>query len=149
MARALALRFEQGARPLLGAGRAALEGAAEAGAVVTPADQLALHRRLRAPIDFRKAARERASVIAAIGFGLDRERFDGGEPVRHLGLRQQVAPAEFDPIEAELGRGDVEQPLTKEVGFVAPRSAVGSRWRLVVHRQRDVDADMWGAIAAF
>ena len=142
------MRFEHEARALLGAGRAALEVAADAGAVVTPADQLALHRRLRAPIDFRKAARERASVIAAIGFGLDRERFDGGEPVRHLGLRQQVAPAELDPIEAELGRGDVEQPLTKEVGFVAPRPAVGSRWRLVGHHQRDVDADMGDAIGA-
>src|SRR5262249_27783217 len=65
--RDLAVGSEHEARALLGTGCAALEVAADGGAAVAPIDQLALHRRLRAPIDFRTAARERDPIVHAIG----------------------------------------------------------------------------------
>ena len=134
---AIALHYE--ARALLRSGGAAFEVAADGGAAVAPVDQLALHRRFGRPIDLIEAARERHGVVAAVGLGSEVERLDGGEPVRHLGFRDQVAAAELDAIEAELARGDVEQPLAEEIGFIAPRPAIGSRRRLVGHHQGDVD----------
>src|SRR4029453_19596029 len=109
----LAVGFEHQARVLAWAGRAALKIAADRRAAVTAIDQLALHGRLRRPIDFLQAAREGHCVIAAIGFALNPERFDGSEPVRHFGFGYEIAPAELDRIEAELGRRNVAQPLAR------------------------------------
>ena len=63
-----------------------------------------------------------------------------GERIRHLGFRDQIAPAELDAIDAELGGRDVEQPLAKEIGLVAAGPAIGAGRRLVGHQQRHVDA---------
>src|SRR5262249_57726902 len=47
---------------------------------------------------------------------------------------------------ADLGGAEAEPPVAKEVVLLAPRPAIGTRWRLVGHHQRDVDADMGNAI---
>ena len=144
--RDLAVGFEHEARALLRAGRAAFEVAADRGAAITAVDQLALDRRLCAPIDLVEAARQRHPVVAAVGFRSDVERRDGGEPVGHLGFGDEIAPAERNAIEAELGGGDVEQPLAKEVSLEAAGAAIGSRRRLVGHHQRHVDAHVRNAV---
>src|ERR1700730_5507726 len=53
--------------------------------------------------------------------------------VRHLLLRHEIAAAQFDAIETELARGDIDQPLHHEHHFGPPGAAVGSRRRGVAH----------------
>src|SRR4029077_4655924 len=95
-----------------------------------------------------KAALERYPVVTAVGLAREVERLDGGEPIGHLGLGDEIAAPELDAVDAELGGGDVEQPLAKEVGLVASGPPISPGRRLVAHRQRDVDADVRNAVGA-
>src|SRR3954470_4700631 len=120
MDRDLAVGLKHEACALLRAGSAAFQIASDRGAAITSVDQLALDRRLCAPIDLFEAARERRSIVAAVGFRPDVERRDGRQPVGHLNFSDQIAPPEGDAIEAEIGCSDVEQPLAKEISLEAP-----------------------------
>ena len=47
--------------------------------------------------------------------------------------RDEIAAAQFDAIETELARGEIDQPLHHEHHFGPPGAAVGSRRRGVAH----------------
>src|SRR5262249_12880230 len=125
-----------------------LKIAADRDAAITPIDQFALHGGFGGPADLRKAALERHPVIAAVGLARKLERLDGCESIGHLGLGDEIAAPELDAVDAELGGGEVEQPLAKEVGLVASRPPISPGRRLVAYRQRDVDADVGNAVRA-
>ena len=85
-------------------------------------------------------------IIAAVEFVVMLVGRDRGQRVRHLGLRDQVAAAELDAVDAEVLRHDVEQPLAEEVGLEAAGPAIGADRRLVGHQQRDIEIDIRNAI---
>jgi hypothetical protein len=100
--------------------------------VIAAIDQPSLQAGLRCPIDLGQAAVERATVVPAIALGFDVEHQDLGEPIRHFGFRDQVVPAECDPIDPELPRRDIDQPLAEEIRFKLARRPVGAEGVLLV-----------------
>ena len=58
----------------------------------------------------------------------------------------QIAPPEFDPVDAKLARRDVEQPLAKEIRLEAARPAIGAGRRLVGQQQIDLEVDVRDAV---
>ena len=63
-------------------------------------------------------------------------------------MRDEVAAAELDAIDAEVLRHHVEQSLAEEIGLEAARPAVGADRRLVGELQRNVDVDVGDTIGA-
>ena len=114
--------------------------------MIAPVDELAVELRALGPFEFIEAAVERFLVIAAVALGLDVEHLHGRQPIGHILFADQVAPAELDAIDAEIGRHHIEQPLTAEIGLEAARPAISPRRRLVGHDQRHIDAHVRDAI---
>ncbi len=110
--------------------------------MIAAVDQLARELRLRRPIELLKAAIERHAVVAAVAFGLDVEHQHRRERVRHRRFRHQIAPPEFDAIDAEIGRHHVEQTLAAEVGFETPGPTIGAGRRLVRHQHHHIHVDV-------
>ncbi len=110
--------------------------------MVAALDQLAGELRFTGPADLLQAALERGVIVAAVELVLALERRDGGDRVRHLGVRHQIAAAELDAVDAQVLRHDVEQPFAEEIGLEAARPAIGADRRLVGELQRDVDVDV-------
>ena len=123
-------------RGLLRAGGAAFDEAADREPVMAAVDQPALELRFLRPADFLEAAVERDAVVAAVDFVLRLERRDGRHRIGHRGCRNEIAAAEFDPVDAEIGRHHVDQPLAEKIGLEAARAAIGADRRLVGHPQR-------------
>ena len=63
-----------------------------------------------------------------------------------LGAGDQVAPAQIDAVDAEIGRHQVEHSLQEEIRLEAPRPAIGADRRLVGHPEVRVDLDVRHAI---
>ena len=139
---------ELDARVLARPGGAAFDEARQRHAVVAALHHAPVELHLLRPIELRQAAIQRRGVIAAIELLLLFRRRDGGERVGHLVGPRQVAPAEFDRIDAEVLGGHVEQALTEEVGLEAPRAAVGAHRRLVGEQRMRLDVDVGHAIRA-
>jgi hypothetical protein len=55
----------------------------------------------------------------------------GGRSVRHLLDGDQVATTQLDRVDAEVGRGDVDEPFTHVVGFGSTRPAIHTHRRRV------------------
>ena len=100
-------------------------------AVIAAVDQPALELFLLGPADFGKTALERDLIIAAVELVLALERRDGRDRVGHFGFADEVAPAEFDLIDAEIARRHVEQALAKKIGLETARPAISADRRLV------------------
>src|SRR5262249_46452528 len=66
----------------------------------------------------RPAPRHRLAVRAAVVHEAE------GVAVRHRRLRDEVAPAQLDPVHPELARREVDQPLDHEDRLGAARAAV-------------------------
>ena len=98
------------------------------------------------PADFLETALQRGVVVAAVVFVLAFERRDGRDLVGHLGSGDEIAAAELDPVDAEILRHDVEQPLAEEIGLEPARAAIGADRRLVGQLQRHIDVDVGNAI---
>ena len=77
------------------------------------------------PVGELKRARHDGGIVAAVVFHAERIF------VRHLRRGHQIAPAKLDAIEAELARGDVDQPLDDENDFRPSGTAVGAGGRAV------------------
>ena len=138
--RAVRVDFEP--RGLLRAGGAALDEAADREPVIAAVDQPALQLRLLGPADFCEAAVESDAIVAAVEFVPELEGRDGRDRIRHLGRRNEVAAAEIDAVEAEIGRRHVDEPLAEEIGLEASRPPIGADRGLVGHPQRRFDPDV-------
>jgi hypothetical protein len=73
---------------------------------------------------------ERRPVVAAVVDVLLGQR-GAADLVGHLGRRDEVAPSQLDGVDAEPGRGHVEQALAHERPLVAPGPPIGSGRGLV------------------
>ena len=135
-------------RGLLRAGGTAFDEATDRDPMVAPANELALQLRLLRPADFLKAALQRHPVVAAVVFILVLVGRNGRDWIRHFRMRDQVFAAELDPVDAQILRNDVEQPLAEEIGLEAARPAIGADRRLVGHPQRNVELDVRDAVGA-
>ena len=114
--------------------------------MIAPVDQLARELRLFRPIDLVEAAIEGGLVIAAVELVLALEGRDGGDLVRHLLFRYEIAAAERHAVEAEVLRHHVEQALAEKIGLEAARPAISADRRLVGQLQRNVDVDVGDAV---
>src|SRR5436190_17559942 len=121
--REVALRLKHDACALLGPGRPALDEAAHGYAVVAAVDQAPLEPRARVPVDLREAAIEGCMVVAAVEFVLALKWGNGGDLIGHLGFCHQIASAQFDAIDAKVGRDDIEQAFAEKIGFEPPGTA--------------------------
>src|SRR6516165_2997436 len=61
-------------------------------------------------------------------------------------MRDEIATAKFDAIDAEIARYHIEQPLAKKIGLEPAGAAIGSDRCLVGNIERDVDVDILDAI---
>ncbi len=121
------------ARVLARARAAALDEAGDAEAVIAAVDQLALERELFVPARFREAAVERAGIVAAVAGGLAEAvvRPHRRQRIRHLVERHEIAAADLEPVEPQLARRHLEQPLHEEAALEPARPAIGAGRRLV------------------
>src|SRR3954451_4073630 len=87
--------------------------------MITPLDQLALQVRLFSPARLCEAAVQSRRIVAAVTRGVAEAivRPHGGQGVRHLAERNQIAAPQLDPVDAKIARGDVEHPLHEETTF--------------------------------
>ena len=85
-------------------------------------------------------------IVTAVELVLALVGGDGGDGIWHRLVRDQVAAAQVDPIDAEVARHDVEEPLAEEIRLEAAGPAVGADRRLVGQQQRNVDVDILDAI---
>ena len=138
--RAVAIDLEP--RRLLGAGGAAFDEAADGETVMAAVDEPALQLGFRRPAEFGEATVERNLIVAAVDLVFRLERRDGRKRIRHRRRRNEVATAEFDTVDAEIGGHHVEQSLAEEVGLEAARPAIGADRGLVGHPQRRLDPDV-------
>ena len=93
-----------------------------------------------------QAAVERLPVVAGVGLAALVERLHVRKLPRHLVLGDEIAPAEFDAVDAEIVRRHVEQPLAEEIRLEAARPAIGAGRRLVGEQQRHLEMDVRHAI---
>ena len=84
----------------------------------------------RVPADPRERLVEQKRVVAGIVPHLGAERAQGPGK-RHLLGRDQVAPANGDPIKPEPVGDRIDQPLAHEAAFETTRRPIGRRRRLV------------------
>ena len=137
-----AVRCETDARVLLRTADAALDEAGEPDAVVPAVDVVALQGLLVAPADLLQGALESDMEVAGIVL---RGPFVGDERsdvVGHLRRGHEIAAPQFRRIDAQVGRGHVEQALAKEIRFDPAGSAIGAGGRLVA----DVDVHVAGEV---
>src|SRR6478752_7705111 len=109
--------------------------------MIAPVDQLARELRLFGPLDFVEAAIEGDLVVAAVELVLALERSDGGDRIRHLLPRDEIAAAELDAIEPQIRRHHVQETFAKKIGLEPAGPAVSADRRLVGELERDVDID--------
>src|SRR5262249_34573780 len=118
---------------------AALDETGYAEAVVAAVDELALEVRLLGPACFLEAVLEGRAVIAAVARGLAEAfaRLHDRKRIRHFFERDQVAAADVEPVEAEISRRHVKEPVHEEAALEAAWSSKRARRRLVGrHRVR-------------
>src|SRR5882757_5276944 len=120
-------------RRLLRAGGAALDETGNAETVIATVGQSAAELRLVIPADFLKALLERNPIVAAVVLVLGVSRLHMRNRIGLLGLRYEIAPAEFHAVDAEIGRNHVDQALQKKVRLEAARPAIGADRCLVGH----------------
>ncbi len=100
------------------------------------------------PVELLQTSVEGRVIVAAVGLGPHVERHDGGQRIRHLGFRHEIAPAEFHAIDAEVFRRQFEQPLAEEVRLEPPRPAIGADRGLVGDEDRHLHIDIRHPIGA-
>src|SRR6185437_10665675 len=100
-------------------------------AVVAAIDQLAIELRALGPFDLVQAAVERDLIVAAVALALDIELEHGRQRIRHVGFADQIAAAELDAIDAEIGRHHVEPALAAEIRLETAGTPIGTDRRLV------------------
>src|SRR6267142_4503238 len=133
-------------RRLLRAGGAAFDKTRNAEAVIAAVDQSAAELRLLVPPDLAEALLEGSSVFAAVVAVLGVSRLHMRNRIRLLGLRDEIAPAEFQAINAEISRSHVDQPLQEEIRLEAAWPTIGADRCLVGHPKLGVDHDMRHAV---
>src|SRR5438445_4137770 len=89
--------------------------------------------RLVGPLRLNETAVERARIITAVAKGPAQgfARLHVGEAIGHFVERDQIAPADREPVEPKLARRHVDEPLHEEAAFETPRSPIGTGWCLV------------------
>src|SRR5258708_31365826 len=107
----------------------ALEVASDGDAVISAVDERTLQALLLGPADLLETAVEREGVIAVVARTSDLGRRHGRELVGHVDFADQITAPELDPVDAQIQRHEIEQPLAEEVGFKAAWTAVGSARR--------------------
>ena len=73
------------------------------------------------PIGERQRLVEQACVVAGVVNDMSAQRFET-QRVRHGTFADQIAPADFDFIDADFCGDGIEQPLAHEGGFIAARA---------------------------
>jgi len=130
-----AVGFERQSRILLRAGGTALDEAADPQSVIAAVDQLALKVRLFRPAELLQTAVEGQPIVTAVERVLVLVWGDRRDRIGHFRRRQQIAPAEFDTVDAEIAGDNVQKPLAEEIGLEPPRSAIGADRRLVGQKE--------------
>src|SRR5262249_28485114 len=137
---AITVDFEP--RRLLRTGRPAFDEARHAKSMIFAVDQAAGELHLLVPTDFPKALLERGTVVAAVILILGMGRLNMRDRIGLLGLRYQIAPAQFDTVDAEVSRHNVDQPFQEEVRLESARPAISADRRLVRHPEMRLKLDM-------
>ena len=130
----LAARLDLHARALVGADAGALDVTDDADADVAALGAMArlLLGEERVVADHLGRLLEHRQVVAAVVGERGEVLEDDAVVVRELVGRQEVAAADLDPVEAELARREVEQPLHHEHAVLAAGAAYGVTIGLVV-----------------
>src|SRR5262249_16959088 len=110
--------------------------------------QPSVQAHLLGPAELRNAEVEGASVIAAVALSLAEAvvGYDRGEPIGHLGRREEIAATDVQAIETEVARRDIEAPLAEKGAFEAARPPEGSGRRLVAHHGVGLKPQMGHAV---
>src|SRR6185312_13765448 len=99
----------------------ALNEAGETDAVVAAVDQLAVEFDLLVPAGLLQAPLERLGIVAAVAerFREGLARLDRRQLERHLIEPDQIAPAQFETVDAEVLGRQVHQPVHEEAALEA------------------------------
>src|SRR5215213_11613073 len=93
---------------------------------------------------------ESAAILTAVAASLGASvvRQDRSKLVRHFLFGDQIAPPNFQAIDAEIDRCKVEQALDEKTTFVTAWSPEGARRRLVAEQRVPAQIDIGDGVGA-
>ncbi len=137
-----AVGLEHQSRVLARPRRATLDEAADGKALIVAIDQLTAELALFGPAKFLHAEIEHRVIVAAVELRRAVVGRHAGERIRHLAVRDEIAPAQFDAVDLQILGNQVDHPFTNEIRLEPSGPAIGAARRLVGGQHRGLEVDM-------